>query len=270
MPATSRSSSAALLAIINDILDLASIDAGALELRLENVDVVEAMRRRRKACRTGSARPTSTCASSPPTTSARSKADGRRVRQVLFNLLSNAIGFSEPGRLYARRDAARRRSGVQGLRSRPRHSGGGAGARLRPLREPCQRGSRHRGPGLGLSIVRALVELHGGRVDDRIRWSAKARTVTCIFPIDAAAWRAPSGGLTWRPARRRRDARNARARRRSGDRRARRAGSPAMSGRRFHRALRRSRRWQDDVRARAFCARCAAIPSSRRRARPSR
>jgi signal transduction histidine kinase len=47
-------------------------------------------------------------------------------------------------------------------------------------------GSRHRGPGLGLSIVRALVQLHGGRVllDSAI---GEGTTVTCIFPVRAAA-----------------------------------------------------------------------------------
>jgi signal transduction histidine kinase len=46
-------------------------------------------------------------------------------------------------------------------------------------------GSRHRGPGLGLSIVRALVELHGGRVtiDSAL---GEGTTVTCIFPVRAA------------------------------------------------------------------------------------
>jgi signal transduction histidine kinase len=46
-------------------------------------------------------------------------------------------------------------------------------------------GSRHRGPGLGLSIVRALVELHGGRVqiDSAL---GEGTTVTCVFPVDGA------------------------------------------------------------------------------------
>ncbi len=47
-------------------------------------------------------------------------------------------------------------------------------------------GTRHRGAGLGLSIVRALVELHGGRVViDSV--PAMGTTVTCFFPAAAAA-----------------------------------------------------------------------------------
>ena len=51
--------------------------------------------------------------------------------------------------------------------------------------ETFPNGSRHRGPGLGLSIVRAMVELHQGRVliDTAPR---EGTTVTCIFPVDAA------------------------------------------------------------------------------------
>ena len=52
--------------------------------------------------------------------------------------------------------------------------------------ETFPNGSRHRGPGLGLSIVREMVELHGGRVliDTAPQ---EGTTVTCIFPIDPAA-----------------------------------------------------------------------------------
>jgi signal transduction histidine kinase len=57
--------------------------------------------------------------------------------------------------------------------------------------ETFPNGSRHRGPGLGLSIVRAMVELHGGRVliDTAPR---EGTTVTCIFPIGPMAASSPS------------------------------------------------------------------------------
>ncbi len=52
--------------------------------------------------------------------------------------------------------------------------------------ETFPNGSRHRGPGLGLSIVKAMVELHKGRVLIDTAPN-EGTTVTCIFPIDPAA-----------------------------------------------------------------------------------
>jgi signal transduction histidine kinase len=54
--------------------------------------------------------------------------------------------------------------------------------------ESDPQGSRHRGAGLGLSLVRSFVELHGGkvRVDSTV---GQGTTVTCDFPIDQTAHR---------------------------------------------------------------------------------
>ena len=49
-------------------------------------------------------------------------------------------------------------------------------------------GTRHRGAGLGLSIVRAFVELHGGEVDIESA-PGEGTVVTCVLPVDAAAGR---------------------------------------------------------------------------------
>ena len=91
-------------------------------------------------------------------------ADEARVRQILYNLLSNAVGFSKPGDI---------------VRISCRHDGGmmvftvedqGIGIpkdqlwRVFERFESRSHGSGHRGAGLGLSIVKALVELHGGTV----------------------------------------------------------------------------------------------------------
>ncbi len=178
-------SSAALLAIINDILDLATIDAGALELRLEEVDVAEAMKAAAEGIQdrlTESAIELRIIATDGVGSW---RADGRRVRQILFNLLSNAIGFSAPGQTVTL--AAMRRGDEIVFKVSDR----GRGIPPEVLDRVFERfethtvGSRHRGIGVGLSIVRALVELHGGRV---LIDSApnEGTTVTCIFPVAGA------------------------------------------------------------------------------------
>jgi len=178
-------SSAALLAIINDILDLASIDAGALELRLEAVDVVETMKTAAEGVqdRLSESKIELRIVATDDVGSMR--ADGRRIRQALFNLLSNAIGFSAPGQTVTL--AAMRRGDEIVFKVSDRGRGIPAEAldRVFDRFESHPNGSRHRGPGLGLSIVRALVELHGGRVqiDSAV---GEGTTVTCVFPIEGA------------------------------------------------------------------------------------
>jgi signal transduction histidine kinase len=178
-------SSAALLAIINDILDLASIDAGALDLRTEEVDVAEAMKAAAEGIQDRLTESSIELRIVATDGVGSFHADGRRVRQILFNLLSNAIGFSAPGQTVTL--AAMRRGDEIVFKVSDR----GRGIPPEVLNRVFERfetytgGSRHRGPGLGLSIVRALVQLHGGRVliDSALN---EGTTVTCIFPVAGA------------------------------------------------------------------------------------
>ena len=157
-------SSHALLAIIDDILDLASIDAGALELRLEMVDVAEAM----KAAAAGVQDRLDEAAIEMRIVMTDGvgalRADGRRVRQVLFNLLSNAINYSEPGQTVTLAAMRRGAEIIFKVSDRGRGIPPDMIDRVFDRFETFPNGSRHRGPGLGLSIVKALVELHQGRV----------------------------------------------------------------------------------------------------------
>ncbi|AMJ62398.1 sensor histidine kinase [Bosea sp. PAMC 26642] len=158
-------SSGALLAIINDILDLATIDNGALTLDLAEVDVAETIAQAAAGLhdRLTDSRLTLKVDIAPQTGPLR--ADGKRLRQVLFNLISNAIGFSSPGQTIT--VSAHRSAGHVHITVADQGVGIPAEVRDKVFDrfESHSLGSKHRGVGLGLSIVRSIVELHGGRVE---------------------------------------------------------------------------------------------------------
>jgi signal transduction histidine kinase len=175
-------SSGALLVMINDILDLASIDAGSLELTREVVDVRATVDAAVRGLEDRLADSAIGLDLDVPDDVGSFIADGKRVRQILFNLLSNAIGFSAPGqhvRVEVRRDASELMLSVvdQGQGMPPE-----VAARVFDRFESHTLGTRHRGVGLGLSIVRSFVELHGGRVGLESTPGTGTR-VTCTFPL---------------------------------------------------------------------------------------
>ena len=115
-------------------------------------------------------------------------ADERRIRQVLFNLLSNAVGFSPPGATVTL--AAERSGGEIVFSVTDRGPGIPADMQDRVFDwfETHSLGSHHRGPGLGLSLVRSFVQLHGGRIEINST-VGRGTTVVCTFPLEQAARR---------------------------------------------------------------------------------
>src|SRR5581483_2614825 len=110
-------------------------------------------------------------------------ADERRLRQILFNLLSNAVGFSPPGgivTLAVLRDA---RTVTFTVADRGPGIPPEAQSKVFDWFETDPRGSQHRGPGLGLSLVRSFVELHGGEVKIE-SVLGQGTTVICTFPSE--------------------------------------------------------------------------------------
>lgn len=176
-------SSGALLAIINDILDLASIDTDAIELARDRVDVRGTIEAAATGIRDRLAETGLTLAIDVPAGIGSFSGDAKRVRQVLYNLLSNAAGFSSRGQVI--QVSARKQDDhvVISVADQGRGIPPEVQARVFDRFESRTLGTSHRGVGLGLSIVRSFVELHGGRVE-LVSEEGAGTTVTCSFPAD--------------------------------------------------------------------------------------
>ncbi len=178
-------SSAALLAIINDILDLATIDNDGMELALQDVDVEKTIASAVEGVQDRLSEADIKLNVVVPKDIGDFHADANRVRQVLFNLLSNAIGFSSPGQTVTLAALRRGDQMVFKITDQGRGIPADVIAHVFDRFQSQTVGSRHRGVGLGLSIVRSFVELHGGTVTvDSV--AGEGTVVTCIFPANCA------------------------------------------------------------------------------------
>ena len=172
----------ALLALINNILDLATIDAGAMTLNLGDVDIRNSMEAAAEGVQDRLIKNRISLDIRAPANIGSFVADERRLRQILFNLLSNAVGFSPEGEIVTL--VAERHPDAVYFRVTDRGPGIPPEAmdKVFDWFETDSMGSQHRGPGLGLSLVRSFVELHGGTVTIDSA-SGQGTTVTCAFPV---------------------------------------------------------------------------------------
>jgi PAS domain S-box-containing protein len=163
-----RAAGGHLHALIEDVLDLSSIESGSLQLAREPVWVDVAID---DVCRWIAPRAQeSGIAMHVSPTGAWVLADARRVRQVIANLLTNAIKYNRPGGEVWLDARLRRNGGPAGWQIVVRDSGRGMTiAQQERLFEPFNRLGAERegieGVGIGLTIVRNLVELMGGRIE---------------------------------------------------------------------------------------------------------
>ncbi|OYY25464.1 MAG: two-component sensor histidine kinase, partial [Azorhizobium sp. 35-67-15] len=180
-----RQSSDALRALIDDILDLASIDAGAMALDLGEVDVRATLEAVGEAVRDLLAERQVSLHIDAPAEIGAFTADRRRVRQILFNLLSNAIAVSPPQGVVTL--SARRAEGALSVEVRDQGPGiaGEIAGKVFERFETHGAGAERGGVGLGLSLVRSFMELHGGSVSLGTAEGGGALAV-CRFPLAAA------------------------------------------------------------------------------------
>lgn len=172
-----------LLRLVNDILDLSRLESGRLDISVETCSF-DQIAQSALAMVQPQARQAEVALSCPPTGMTLS-ADPRALTQILVNLLGNAVKFSRPQGSVSLEAAAE--NGV--VRIRVRDTGIGMSeaesrAVIQPLhlhRIDVYRTRANSGAGLGLSICRSLVELHGGRLEITSR-PGEGTTVDVLLP----------------------------------------------------------------------------------------
>ena len=176
------SASQTLKAIIDDLLDLATVDAGAMTLDLERIELSDLL----ADCVAEFSEPVRQHGLRMEVTLApearQVTADRQRLKQILCNLLSNAVAFSPDGGS-VRIESSTREGIVEIAIS---DEGPGVPEQFRESIfgrfESRSNGDRRRGAGLGLSIVKSFIELHGGTVRAEAAAGRGARFV-CSFPL---------------------------------------------------------------------------------------
>jgi two-component system cell cycle sensor histidine kinase PleC len=163
-----RNSGEYLLDVINDVLDMATIEAGRIRLEFEDLalDPLLSEAMRVVSARAQDKQLTLTARLSPDLSL---RADRRALKQIVLNLLSNAVKFTPAGGQVTIRARNVGNTVVIGIADTGIGIAPDALQRLgRPFEQvESQLTKSHQGSGLGLAISKSLVELHGGRMSIR-------------------------------------------------------------------------------------------------------
>jgi PAS domain S-box-containing protein len=173
--------------LIDDVLDVSRIVSGKLRLTVEEVDIEKTIN-----AAIASVRPSAEAKNIQIQTEVAPEvghivADATRLQQVIWNLLTNAVKFTPKGgtvTIVARRSSSSVQIAV-------RDTGEGIDPQFLPhvfeqFRQAETPNTRvHGGLGLGLSIVRYLVEAHGGRVTAESAGRGRGATFTIVIPVGA-------------------------------------------------------------------------------------
>lgn len=205
------------LGLINDILDLSKIEAGKMTLFLEDIDVAKMIEDVATTLQPLMAKNANRLVVDCPPTVGRIRADVTKVRQILFNLLSNACKFTQNGEIMLR--AARSPDPVAGTSPPARAEGSlsaetlvltvadtGIGMSSEQLSKLFQAFSqadasttrRFGGTGLGLAITRKFCQMMGGDLTVQSEMG-KGSTFTVTLPAHVQALATETAQRTDRP-----------------------------------------------------------------------
>ena len=178
-----RESGNYLLEVINDILDMSKIEAGRARLDLEEVDLEAILAETIRVVSTR-AEAKRLALNVEVSAAVRLRADRRALKQIVLNLLANAVKFTPEGGCVTVRGRASAGTATIAIEDNgigiPKEALNNLG---RPFEQvESQLTKRHKGSGLGLAIAKSLVELHGGAI--RIRSTQGVGTIVLVrLPI---------------------------------------------------------------------------------------
>lgn len=186
-----RDSAAALLEIVNDILDFSKVEAGKVQLELCDMDLVHVIEGSAELlAEKAHQKQLSLMTFVQPQLERSLRGDPTRLRQIVLNLISNAIKFTEKGEVFVHA-MQHHKDGADFIKVAIKDSGIGMAPEVQkqifsPFTQADNSVSRkYGGTGLGLSICSKLVELMGGEIGLESQ-EGKGTTVWFTFPQEKA------------------------------------------------------------------------------------